>query len=114
MRDWRAKEEPSRAQDIADLERLVGANSALLEKLTDKEVEAFADMLYTVRLHKPMLTEKQRAWVKEKLNSLDVPQYENLISRGLVDGKSKVETIPALRRENLPMKPPPKRKRDDG
>jgi hypothetical protein len=114
MRDWRGKsvdETPSRERDLEDLNVLLDKH---LAALVDKEVEAFVSMLGDLETGRfELLTEKQRAWVKSRLDKLGVAQYENLVSRGLVSAETKVPTIDLLKRENLPRKPPPRRRGDD-
>lgn len=106
MRDWRGidvDEKPSRSKDLETLRKLLN-----VYKLTsDIEVGAFTSMrddLESNRYH--MLTARQRAWAMGALSRFEGAQYENLVSRGIVSGETKVPTIPVLRRENLPKKPP--------
>ncbi len=72
-------------------------------ELRETEREAFADMKQALVDEYHQLTEKQRAWVMIRHGEL-FPQYENLVSRGLVPRGREVETPPTLR--NLPKHPP--------
>lgn len=74
--------------------------------LSEETREAFQDMLEKLDANHRELSEKQRAWVKSALGDDLEPEYENLVSAGKVPRGKEVETIPALRRENLPLKPP--------
>lgn len=58
------------------------------------------------------LSPKQRAWAESVATGKHVeaePEYENLVSRGLVPRGREVAPPTALRRENLPLKPPTRR-----
>lgn len=79
-----------------------------LEKpdLSDENRESFEDMLEKLNAADKELSPKQRSWVKTILGDAAEPEYENLFSSGKVPLGNPVETIPALRRENLPLKPP--------
>ena len=83
--------------------------------LTDAEAEAFASMRFDLtaglrgeQFHQ--LTEKQRHWVDVVYERFS-PQYENLVSRGLVPRGREVLTPPVL--QNLPKRPPPRRRDDE-
>ena len=68
----------------ADLEMLNSLLEGHLEELSDVEVEAFADMRFCLKMgHYSNLSVKQRGWVVSTYERL-VPQYENMVSRGLV------------------------------
>lgn len=69
---------------------------------------AFREMLERGRA----LTPKQRAWAEGVATGRHVeaePEYENLVSRGLVPRGREVEPPALLRREKLPLKPPTRR-----
>ncbi len=97
-----------REKDLALLRR------ALEGSLSDEQRSAFEKMLEGLtevtaqrcglapdKYKYDALTDKQRKWVAGVVGE---PVYENLASaRGLT---TKIETIPMLRKENLPMKPP--------
>ena len=71
-------------------------------ELREEEREAFLSMKEALdRYHQ--LTDKQRAWAKLRHEALH-PQYENLVSRGMVPRGREVETPSVLR--NLPKRPP--------
>ena len=105
-----------READISMLSELLDRHA---EELSETEVEAFADMRFDLQAYGGMeipskpkyqqLTDKQRTWVTS-VHERIVPQYENLVSRGLVPRGREVETPAVLR--NLP-KRPPTRRRDD-
>lgn len=95
---------------MIDLDMLNELLEKHLEELSDVEVEAFADMRFCLKMvAQSALTKKQREWVTAVQKRI-VPQYENLVSNGLVPRGREVPTPPAL--QNLPKRPPP-RKRDD-
>lgn len=115
MRDWtetQPSEIPTKSSDLALLNKALDVKFA--DKLSAETVEAFASMRYDLTVYGRLLSNKQRAWVRSTLEALGVgePVYENLVSSGVVKGSSKVPTLDILKRENLPLKPPP-RKRDD-
>jgi hypothetical protein len=93
-----------------DMETLNTLLSNYLGDISDSERESFEDMyeklLSTLMEH---LTERQRAWVKSVYDRC-VPDYQNLISTGQAPRGKEVPTIELLKRENLPLKPPSKRK----
>jgi len=105
-----------REGDLSMLSELLDHHS---DELSETEVEAFADMRFSLQAYGGMeipskpkyqqLTDKQRTWVMSAHERI-VPQYENLVSRGLVPRGREVETPAVLR--NLP-KRPPTRRRDD-
>jgi len=66
---------------------------------TDDERDVFEDMLARLEDRGQPLTEKQRAWLERRDAQ---PEYESLVSSGKVSSVTKIQTIPALRRENLP------------
>ena len=87
------------------------------DELTHVEVEAFASMLFDLQAYGGILgpesesgrrfqqlTDKQRSWAAGARDRI-VPQYENLVSRGLVPRGREVPTPPIL--QNLPKRPPP-------
>lgn len=80
-------------------------------ELTDAETEAFSGMRVYLRDadHSAALSPKQRAWVTA-VHERIVPEYQNLVSRGLVPRGREVPTPPVL--QNLPKRPPPLPKRD--
>ena len=86
---------------VADLELLT---EALGSELTESQRDAFTDMRdWLVGRKGSSLSQNQREWI---MKVLDKPVYENLVSAGAVPAGRPVETIPLLKRENLPMKPP--------
>ena len=109
MRDLSTPQlEVSREEDLELLRRALDVPD-VRDRLTGGEAEAFSKM--RTRLHyrnQTVLTEKQRMWLAGCLDRYGAgePAYENLVSRGLVSVKTKVPTIDALRRENLPKLPP--------
>jgi hypothetical protein len=113
MKDWRGRnldEKPSRGKDLEALRKLLAdgiANAAWRD--------AFSSMLHSLEHgERVMLSERQREWVMSVLDEIEPSGYENLVSRGLVSGRTKVETLPMLRSENLPKRPPTRRRDDDG
>ena len=101
-----------------DLRMLATLLDDHLEELSEAEVEAFADMRFNMTAyekvggqdHRRQLSAKQRQWVTSVHERL-VPQYANLVSRGLVPRGREVPTPPVL--QNLPKKPPPRRRDDE-
>lgn len=87
---------------------------ALLERddLRDADREAFESMLASLDDYDE-LTFDQRAWVQRASGETAEGDYVNLVSSGAVSSKTSVETLPMLRPENLPKKPPPRRKSSD-
>jgi hypothetical protein len=88
-----------------------------VDSLTDVETEAFAGMRFDLQAYGGVLgpesasgrrfqqlTDRQRDWA-ESVHQRIVPQYANLVSRGLVPRGREVPTPPVL--QNLPKKPPP-------
>ncbi len=60
------------------------------------------------------LSDDQRSWVKSVYERLfDKPVYENLVSSGRAPRGREVPDPPVLQRENLPKKPPTRRKEDE-
>jgi hypothetical protein len=103
----------NRENDLKLLDELLNDH---LGEMTDVEVEAFADMRLTLKLYGTTdqsrfreLTEKQREWVT-RVHARIVPQYANLVSRGLVPRGREVPTPPAL--QNLPKRPPMKKREE--
>ena len=96
-----------RADDLRMLNALLNEHA---HELSDAETEAFASMRYDLELHHDKLTEKQRTWVTATHERI-VPQYANLVSRGLVPRGREVPTPPAL--QNLPKRPPVRRTEDE-
>lgn len=75
-----------------------------LEKLDPSTRSAFEKMLEDLESgERNMLSAKQRSWVR---GVLDIPEYENLASKGKLARGREVPTPEVLKRENLPMKPP--------
>ena len=80
------------------------------DDLSDGVRAAFEDMQHKVERFG--LSKKQREWARTILaGGKYVPpeEYLNLVSGGQVPRGREVATPVALRRENLPMKPPPRR-----
>lgn len=94
---------------MTDLEMLNSLLNNHVDEISDAETEAFSDMRWSILVHHFSLTSKQREWVVSVYERI-VPQYANLVSRGLVPRGKEVPMPPAL--QNLPKRPPP-RKRDD-
>jgi hypothetical protein len=83
------------------------------EDLTEWEQGAFADMLQVLNdghdsdgRPRDRLSTKQRE-IAETVHERIVPQYLNLVSRGLVPRGKEVPDPPAL--QHRPLKPPPRR-----
>lgn len=92
-------------EDMALLERAIAAASAA-------ERDAAADAFRRMLAGRCKLTPKQRAWAEGVAEGRFVeaePEYENLVSSGRVPRGREVETPAALRRENLPLRPPGRR-----
>lgn len=86
-----------------------------LEELSDVEVEAFADMRFCLKMGSyTYLSAKQREWVQAVRERI-IPQYANLVSRGLVAPGTPSPESRAL--DEMLAKPkvlrPPTKKRDD-
>jgi hypothetical protein len=99
-----------RDDDLKMLQKLLDGH---LDELTDREAEAFADMRLTLTAYTGVsgfeqLTDKQRAWVTS-VHERIVPQYANLVSRGLVPRGREVPSMVGP----LPKKPPPLPKEPD-
>jgi len=100
-----------REEDLKMLNTLLNDEHA--PELTVREVEAFADMRFSLIAYKGIsygsvfqeLTEKQRDWVRTVYALRVGEESLNLVSRGLVPRGKEVAPAPVLR--NLPMKPPP-------
>ncbi len=100
-----------------DLRMLATLLDEHVEELSEAEVEAFADMRFNMTAyekvggqeHRRQLSAKQREWVTSVHERL-IPDYANLVSRGLVPRGKEVPTPPVL--QNLP-KRPPQRRRDE-
>lgn len=92
-----------REKDLKMLDELL---SEYVDQLKESEVESFASMRFDLK--RPcgftVLTDRQRRWVVGAYERL-VPQYANLMSRGLAPRGKEVPTPPVL--QNLPKKPPP-------
>ena len=105
-----------RESDLSALSELLDRHA---DELTEPELEAFADMRFSLQAYGgteipskgkyQQLTEKQREWVTSVHERL-IPDYANLVSRGLVPRGKEVPTPPVL--QNLP-KRPPQRRRDE-
>ncbi len=77
------------------------------ELLSGVQQKAFTGMLERGR----PLTRNQTQWVRGCYERVfGVPTYENLFSAGKVPMGRPVETPAILRRENLPLKPPPRKR----
>ncbi|GAC1448474.1 MAG: hypothetical protein PVSMB8_07460 [Vulcanimicrobiaceae bacterium] len=124
MRDWRKRESEPPKSDRTTAQRRRDYDLKLLRQLLDhdhetldRELESgdtvrevFACILaemtdYTANVAKRhSMSDKQRAWAENLL--AEIKPTENLVSRGLVPRGREVETIAALKPENLPRKPP--------
>lgn len=89
------------------------ALKALLERddLRDADREAFESMLDSLDDYDE-LTHDQRQWVQRASGETAEGDYANLVSSGKVSPITKVATLPILRPENLPKKPPPRKPSD--
>jgi hypothetical protein len=94
-----------RADDLRVLNELLNEHA---EQLSEQETEAFASMRFDMTGYsvgnRAELTDRQRAWVRGVYERI-VPQYANLVSRGLVPRGKEVPTPLVL--QNLPKRPPP-------
>jgi hypothetical protein len=107
------------SQREKDLEMLNELLEEHLGALSEEEVEAFASMRLDLQAYGGtdipsaskyrQLTGKQRQWVTSAHERF-VPQYENLVSRGLVPRGREVPTPSVL--QNLPKRPPLRRKEE--
>jgi hypothetical protein len=101
-----------REEDLRLLEDLLCNHD---HELSPTELEAFAGMRDDLLAYGSggyrELTEPRRSWLQKTLARV-APQYENLVSRGLVPRGREVPTPAVLQR--LPMKPPKKRSGDEG
>jgi hypothetical protein len=100
-----------REEDLRLLEDLLCNHD---HALSATELEAFAGMrddllAYASGKGFRELTEPRRSWLQRTLARV-APQYENLVSRGLVPRGREVPTPAVL--QKLPMKPPRKRTED--
>lgn len=78
--------------------------------LTENQRKAFEGMRdYLSKGGKRKLSPKQRKWASKILNQFE-PIYGNYVSSGIVPRGREVETPTILRRENLPMAPPGRKK----
>lgn len=98
-----------RDEDLRKLRALLDS-----DKLTDREIEPFANMRYQLTLHEhyPGLTDKQRSWVEDVYRRLGLDAEEgaqNLWSGGKVPRGREVEPAVGLR-ANRPLKPPARKK----
>jgi hypothetical protein len=103
-----------REDDLNTLSELLDQHA---DELSEKELEAFADMRFNLGVYGgmtipskgkfQMLTTKQREWVTI-VHERIVPAYANLVSRGLVPRGREVETPEVL--QNLPKRPPSRRR----
>lgn len=98
----------TREEDLKQLGELLGDHA---DELSETEAEAFDDMRASLLTEDGyhQLTDKQRAWLTV-VRARVIPEYENLVSRGLVPRGKEVPTPAVL--QNLP-KAPPKRRRDE-
>jgi len=102
-----------REEDLRLLEDLLCNHD---HELSPTELEAFADMrddllAYGTGEGYRELTVPRRSWLQKTLARV-APQYENLVSRGLVPRGREVPTPAVL--QKLPMKPPAKKRPSDG
>lgn len=96
-----------REEDLRLLEDLLGNHD---HELSPTELEAFAGMRDDLLAYGSGngyrdLTEPRRSWLQRTLARI-APQYENLVSRGLVPRGREVPTPAVL--QNLPKSPPGK------
>jgi hypothetical protein len=100
--------------DIRMLDELLDKHA---DELSERELEAFADMRFDLKAYPAdigerfgfrELTEKQHEWVVSVHQRL-IPDYANLVSQGLVPrGREVASTVGAL-----PKRPPPRRRDND-
>lgn len=111
------------SQRDADLQLLDELLTKHADEITDDETEAFASMRFDLQAYRGILgeasesgrrfqtlTERQRSWaaaVRERV----APQYQNLISSGAAPRGREVPTPAIL--QNLPKRPPPRRRDDE-
>ena len=104
-------------EDRRMLTRLIQRALELVQSNDEKEVaqaesiavDAFEDIIARGR----PLTDKQRAWVKGVYDRVfDDPQYLNLASSGRLCRGREVELPKVLLPQNLPKKPPTRRRSD--
>ena len=102
--------------DLAMVNELLNKHA---DELTDVETEAFAGMRFSLQVQfeeeHAILTPKQRAWVTAVRERI-VPQYANLVSRGLVPkGTSTAESkaLDAMLAAPKLVRPPLRRKDDE-
>lgn len=103
-----------REKDIELLHKLLDDHA---HEMQDNERESAEDMLDKMEsglgeATDLRLTEKQRDFAKS-LYTKYAPDYQNLISSGKAPRGKEVPTIEMLKRENLPLKPPSRRKLDE-
>ena len=97
-----------READLSMLSELLDRHAEELSE-TEVDLQAYGGMEIPSKPKYQRLTDKQRTWVTS-VHERIVPQYANLVSRGLVPRGREVETPAVLL--NLP-KRPPTRRRDD-
>lgn len=112
-----------RESDLKMINELIGdpftRGPSHAPEMTDVEVNAFAGMRFDLTAYhddyrQEQLTDKQRSWVKSVYERI-VPQYANLVSRGLVPkGTPTAESkaLDAMLAKPKVLRPPPRR-RDD-
>jgi hypothetical protein len=113
MRDWRKQAESSEydqvQKDMKKLRELVAEFDKLDvtgDENMEKHAKAFRDMLYRMETGRlQVLSPTQRSYMKDMHERLvGEPEYELLVSRGLVSRGKEVPTPAVL--QNLPKKPP--------
>jgi hypothetical protein len=116
MRGWTKVVESSELPQVQSDMKKLRELCAELEKLdtgSDENIakhhKAFRDMLFRMEAGRLLqLSDTQRGYLEDMHEKLvGEPQYENLVSRGLVPTGKPVEKPPVLQR--LPLRPPGKK-----
>lgn len=113
--DWKKGPLPREGMTDAEVLRRALAHMKEDEELKgdDEAPERFAELIGEFdEGYRKALSPRQRAWANAVLDRYE-PRVENLVSRGLVPRGRPVETPAALRPENLPKRPPARRKDPD-
>jgi hypothetical protein len=103
-----------REEDLKMLRDILAASPNEEEELRFN-ARVFREWLESLEARKMYaLSTKQRAWLRDSFEKvIGTPQYENLVSRGLVPRGREVPLPPVLDPRYLPKKPPPRRRNDD-